>query len=552
MEPLCRRFSTATFDENGELTDISLHYEDNYNFAFDVVDAIAAEEPDKRALVWCNEAGQEGVLTFGDIRRLSNQAANYLTAQGIRRGDRVLLLLGRHFEYWYLMMALHKIGALAIPGVHMLKPHDIAYRLDAAEVHAVICTEDPDLCQRVLSAVSESKAEPLLFNVRAPHEGFVQLDEKLPAQSDAFERPETHADDPLLMYFTSGTTGNPKMVMHTHTYSLAHIVTAGYWQCVQNDGLHLTVADTGWAKASWGKLYGQWLCGSAVLAYEFSRFDGERMMDVIEKYGVTTFCAPPTLYRLMAKSGLRREAFSSIQHASTAGEALQEEIIRLFYEKTGLEIMEGYGQTETVLIIGNYAGGHPKRGSMGKPNPLYKLRLVNPQGEDLPAGETGEIVIDTRERMPEGLCQRYEKNEHANARYWKDGVFHTGDTAYRDEDGYYYYVGRLDDVIKSSGYRIGPFEVESVLIGHPSVLECAITGVPDPERGQLVKATVVLRPGCEGSPALADELKAFVKERTAPYKYPRIIEFVEELPKTVSGKICYNVIRERDAKKAKA
>ena len=432
----------------------------------------------------------------------------------------------------------------------MLKPHDISYRIDAAEVHAVICTEDPDLCQRVRDAVAESNTKPQLYNVRADREGFVRVDTGAAAASADWQRIPTRADDPLLMYFTSGTTGNPKMVMHTHTYSLAHIVTAGYWQCVQNDGLHLTVADTGWAKASWGKLYGQWLCGSAVLAYEFDRFNAEHMMDVIEKYGVTTFCAPPTLYRLMAKSGLRREAFASIQHASTAGEALQEEIIRLFHDKTGLEIMEGYGQTETVLIIGNYAGGHPKRGSMGKANPLYRLHLVNAAGEDVPVGETGEIVIDTRERMPEGLCQRYEKNEHANARYWKEGVFHTGDTAYCDADGYYYYVGRVDDVIKSSGYRIGPFEVESVLISHPSVLECAITGIPDPERGQLVKATVVLRPGCEGTPALADELKQFVKERTAPYKYPRVIEFVDELPKTVSGKICYNIIRQRDAERS--
>ncbi len=544
MKPLYQKFSNAEFDAEGHFTGFSLHYEENYNFAYDVVDEIARQEPEKMAVVWCDEHEREKFLTFGEIKTLSDKAANYFLTQGITKGDRVLLMLKRHYEYWYLIIALHKIGALAIPATHMLKPHDISYRIEAAEVKAIICAEDENLCERVKTAVGEKNIS--LYTVREEREGFICLDEPIEKASAELTRIPTKATDPMIMYFTSGTTGNPKMAVHNHTYSLAHIVTAKYWQCVQDKGLHLTVADTGWAKASWGKIYGQWLCGSAVMVYEFERFNSEKMMQVLEKYQVTTFCAPPTLFRLMAKTGIRHEAFASVEHVSTAGEALQEEIIRLFYEKTGLEIMEGFGQSETVLIIGNFKGSHPKRGSMGKPNPLYKVMLVDREQKPVKPYEHGEIVIDTRERMPEGLCQGYEHNEDANARYWKNGIFHTGDTAYYDEDGYYYYISRLDDVIKSSGYRIGPFEIESVLIQHKAVLECAVTGVPDAERGQLVKATVVLREGYEESETLREELKQFAKERLAGYKYPRIIAFSKELPKTTSGKICYNQIRAKD------
>lgn len=548
MKALYQKYSSAEFDEEGHFIGFSLHYDENYNFAYDVVDEIAGQEPEKIALVWCDEHGGEKFLTFGEISRLSTKAANYFLQQGIRKGDRVMLMLKRHFEYWYLNIALHKIGALSIPATHMLQPEDIAYRLEAAEVKGLICAEDEDLCDRVRKAAEHR--EVLLYTVREEREGFICLDKPIEQASAELERIPTKVTDPMIMYFTSGTTGNPKMAVHNYTYSLAHIVTAKYWQCVKNNGLHLSVADTGWAKASWGKLYGQWLCGSAVMVYEFEHFNSERMMQVLEKYQVTSFCAPPTLFRMMAKNGIRREAFASVEHASTAGEALQEEIIRLFHEKTGLEIMEGFGQSETVLVIGNFKGSHPKRGSMGKPNPLYRVMLVDHDQHPVKPYEHGEIVIDTRNRMPEGLCQGYEHDAAANERYWKNGLFHTGDTAYYDEDGYYYYIGRLDDVIKSSGYRIGPFEVESVLIQHKSVLECAVTGVPDAERGQLVKATIVLRKGYEPSEELKEELKQFANERLAGYKHPKVIVFAESLPKTTSGKICYNQIRSEDWQEA--
>ncbi len=544
MEPLCERFSTTTFDEQGQLKAFQLHYEDNFNFGYDVVDAIAAQEPGKRAVQWCDESGAEKMLTFSEISKLSNQAVGALQSLGIAKGDRVMVMLKRHWEYWFMAPALHKLGAVLVPATHMLREHDITYRIEAANIKAIVCAESEDLCDRIRTAAKEVENPPLLLTVRADREGFQRLDVLMQTQPTEIDRIPTKATDQMLMYFTSGTTGNPKMVVHSYTYPLGHIVTAKYWQCVLNDGLHLTVADTGWAKCSWGKIYGQWLCGSAVMVYEFERFHAEEMMKVLEKYQVTTFCAPPTLYRLMAKTGIRREAFASVQHVSTAGEALQEEIIRLFHEATGLEIMEGFGQSETTLIIGNFAGSKPKRGSMGKPNPLFPVMLVDHDQNPVPLGETGEIVIDTRERMPEGLCMGYEKNEAATARYWRGGLYGTGDTAYMDEDGYYYYVGRVDDVIKSSGYRIGPFEVESVLIQHPAIRDCAVIGVPDVERGQLVKAFAVLRDGIEGTDALKSELQTFVKERTAPYKYPKIIEFIDELPKTFSGKTQYNVLRE--------
>ncbi len=549
MEAMYQKFSQAKFDESGQITGFSLEYPNNFNFAYDVVDAIAEETPEKRALVWCDDAGNERTLTFGEISRLSSQTANYLTKQGIRKGDRVMLMLKRHFEYWYVLIALHKIGAVAIPASHMLTTGDIIYRSNIADIRTIVCADDEELCNKILDASKQSPGLTNLFTVRRNHGGFRTLDELIAKESAVFERLDTKVNEALVLYFTSGTTGYPKAVIHNHAYPLAHIVTAVYWHCVKNDGLHLTVADTGWAKASWGKIYGQWLGGSAVMAYDYDRFDASKLMDVLEKHKVTTFCAPPTLYRLMAKTGIRKEAFASVCHVSTAGEALQEEIIRLFHDCTGLEIMEGYGQTETTLLIANFAGGKPKRGSMGKPSPLYNIRLMDADGNEVPDGETGEIVIDARDRIPEGLCLGYENNDEVNARCWKDGVFHTGDIAYRDEDGYFFYVSRLDDVIKSSGYRIGPFEVESTLIQHHAVVECAVTGVPDAERGNLIKATVVLQAGVEPSDELAKELQEFVKERTAPYKRPRIVEFVEELPKTISGKIRYNVIRDRDAKK---
>ncbi len=549
MKALCQTFCHAERKEDGTFTSFSLSYPENFNFGYDVVDVIAAEAPEKRAVVWCDETGADRTLTFAEISALSSQAAAFLSKQGIKKGDRVLLLLKRYFEYWYVLPALHKIGAVAVPATHMLSASDIVYRANSANIRTIICAGEDELCSKVREAAQEVKIINHLYCVRSEQEGFVRLDTAMAAETTSFPRVDTHVTEPMLMYFTSGTTGYPKMVTHNYTYPLGHIVTARYWQCVMDDGLHLTVAETGWAKASWGKIYGQWLCGSAVMVYDYDRFNGEAMMNILEKYGVTTFCAPPTVYRLMAKTGIRPEAFRSVKHVSTAGEALQKEIIRMFHESTGLEIMEGYGQTETTLIIGNFTGASPKRGSMGKPSPLYDVMLVDADDNPVPDGEAGEIVINTRERMPEGLCMGYANNPDANARYWKNGLFRTGDMAYRDEDGYYFYISRADNIIKSSGYRIGPFEVESALIKHPAVVECAVTGVPDEQRGNIIKASVVLAEGYVASDALAKELQVFVKDRTAPYKYPRIVEFVTELPKTISGKIRYNVIREKDAQK---
>ncbi len=549
MEAIYHRFCQVQMEEDGTFSSFSLNYPDNFNFAYDVVDVIAAEDPEKRAVVWCDETGADRVLNFREISTYSSQAAAFLSKQGIKKGDRVLLMLKRYYEYWYILPALHKIGAVAVPATHMLSTADIVYRVNSADIRTVICAGEASLCNKVREAAQEVKIVSHLFCVRQDQPDFIRLDLAIENESPVFPRVDTDITEPMVTYFTSGTTGYPKMVTHSYTYPLAHIVTAKYWLCVKDNGLHLTVADTGWAKASWGKLYGQWLCGSAVMVYDFERFDGEAMMNVLEKYGVTSFCAPPTVYRLMAKSGLRPEAFRTVKNVATAGEALQKEIIRMFYDSTGLEIMEGYGQTETTLIMGNFSGALPRRGSMGKPSPLYDVMLVDPDGNPVPDGECGEIVINTRERMPEGLCIGHQNNPDAQARYWKNGLFRTGDIAYRDADGYYFYVSRADNIIKSSGYRIGPFEVESALIKHPSVLECAVTGVPDEQRGNIIKASVVLAEGYEASDALAKELQVFVKERTAPYKYPRIVEFVTELPKTISGKIRYNVIREQDTQK---
>ncbi len=547
MEALFKQYSKAEFDHEGHFTGFTLEYPNTFNFGYDVVDAIADAEPQKRAVVWCDVAGNEKTLTFGDIAKCSSQAAACLARMGVKKGDYVMLMLKRHYEYWYVLPALHKLGAIAVPATHMLSTGDVVYRCDSANIAAIICADDDALCGKVLHSLDTVKRVPILFNIRVAREGFLQLDKEMTSEAERFPRTDTSVEDPMLMYFTSGTTGYPKMALHNYAYPLAHIVTAGYWHCVVNDGLHLAVSDTGWAKASWGKIYGQWLCGTAVMVYDYERFDGEAMMQVLEKYKVTTFCAPPTVYRMMTKTGIRSEAFASIQHACTAGEALQKEIIRLFHEKTGLEIMEGFGQTETTLLIGNYSGSHPKRGSMGQPNPHYDIFLVDSDDKPVKQGEPGEIVIDTRTRYPEGLCVCYVNNEQANERFWRNGLYHTGDVAYCDEDGYYFYVGRTDDIIKSSGYRIGPFEVESALIKHPAVMECAITGVPDEERGNIIKASIILSQGYTPSDELAKELQVFVKERTAPYKYPRIVEFVEELPKTISGKIRYNVIRSKDS-----
>lgn len=546
MEPLYTQYSTSVFDADGALTDFTIHAPENFNFAYDVVDVIAREAPEKRALEWCDVNGGHRTFTFSEIARLSIQTANYLLSQGIHKGDRVLVMMKRHYEYWYLVPALLRIGAVVIPATHMLKEKDIIYRVQCADAVAVISAEDKALTDSILAAKTSCPTLRAFFTVRENREGFLRLDEGLISMPDTMERIPTLAAEPFHMYFTSGTTSYPKAVIHDGYYPLAHIPTAKYWHNCQDDGLHLTVADTGWAKASWGKLFGQWLCGSAVMVYEYEHFNAADMLNIIAQYEVTTFCAPPTIYRLLVKNGIPTEAFSKVRYATTAGEALNPEITKRFEEITGLLVREGFGQTETTLVLANFINSPAKIGSIGKANPLYDVRLLDEDGNEADTDCRGEIVIVPRENQ-HGLCMGYLNAEETSRRVWKNGVFHTGDIASKDADGFFWYIGRSDDIIKSSGYRIGPFEIEDVLIQHPSVAECAVTGVPDEERGYVVKATIVLMPGYEPCEELKKTLQTYVKEQTAPYKYPRIIEFVPRLPKTFSGKIQRAKLREQDA-----
>jgi len=462
-----------------------------------------------------------------------------------------MLILKRHFEYWYTILALHRIGAIVIPATYLLSKEDIVYRVKTANISAVVCAEDENICAHVLNSAKECGTLKYLFNVRENRQGFCRLDEEMLTESETIEREDTKSTDPFIMYFTSGTTGYPKAVVHDYSYPLAHIVTAKYWHNNTDGGLHLTVADTGWGKASWGKIYGQWMCGTSVMVYDFEKFNADELMNIVTKYSVSSFCAPPTIYRFLVKSGLQNYDFSCVKYFTTAGEALNPDIFKQFYDYTGLEIKEGYGQTETTMLIGNLIGYPSKRGSLGKASPMYNLKIVDNDGNENRHDEIGEIVVVPTDDRKFGLCIGYDNDEAADLRAWKNGVYHTGDTAYCDEDGYYWFVGRKDDIIKSSGYRIGPFEVESVIIKHPAVMECAVTGVPDPERGYVVKATIVLQKGYTGSDALAKEIQTFVKKSTAPYKYPRVVEFVEELPKTISGKIKHEEIRRADKQKQK-
>ena len=531
------------------LSTFSINCPKNFNFAYDVVDMRAEETPDKRALVWCNTAGEERTLTFGDLRRLSNQTANFFLSQGIGKGDKVMLILKRHYEYWYVLLALHKIGAIAIPATNLLTVKDIVYRVQTAHVKAIICTPEGNVADFAAQAQEQCPELEQKYIVRVPREGFIDLTAGIEQADDHLERIENTENDEMLLYFTSGTTGNPKMVVHDYSYPLAHIITAKYWQNVDPDGLHLTVSETGWAKAAWGKIYGQWLVGTSIMVYDFDHFVPDDLLHIIEKYQVTTFCAPPTIYRFFIKEGMGNYNLSSLKYATTAGEALNLEVFRLFKENTGLSLMEGFGQTETTLLIANLVNSQTKPGAMGKPTPLYHVDLIDAEGNSVAPGEVGEIVVRPCETGKQyGVFCNYHLNDNLYERTWRDGVYHTGDTAYRDEDGYYWYVGRTDDLIKSSGYRIGPFEIENVLMEHPAVLECAITGVPDEVRGQIIKATIVLTSSYQPSEALAKELQDYVKKATAPYKYPRIVEFVKELPKTISGKIRRVEIRQKSAK----
>lgn len=539
---VCEKFVETVEDENGCLENIKFKNTDVFNFGFDVVDGIADKYPEKLAMLHIDKHKEERRFTFKDIKRASNQCANYFTSLGIKRGDKVMLVLKRHYQFWFSMIALHKIGAVAIPATNQLKDHDFEYRYKAAGVSAIICTADGDTAEIAERAAKNCDCVKQLVMVGGAREGWHDFDSEYKLYSGKFERPENASagDETALMFFTSGTTGNPKMAAHKHTYALGHFVTAKYWHCCERDGLHLTISDTGWGKSLWGKLYGQWLCEGAVFVYDFDRFDADEILPMFAKYNITTFCAPPTMLRMLIKSDLSKYDLSSIHHMTTAGEALNPEVFRQFEEATGLQIMEGFGQTETTLTIANLYGTTPKIGAMGKASPQYDVDIVDLDGNPVADGEVGEIVIRTKDDIPCGLFKEYYLDEEKTNEAWYDGMYHTGDTAWRDEDGYFWYVSRIDDVIKSSGYRIGPFEIESVIMELPYVLECGVSAAPDEVRGQVVKASIVLVPGTEGTEELKKEIQNYVKTHTAPYKYPRVVVFRDELPKTISGKIQRN------------
>ena len=523
---------------------------ENFNFAYDVVDAIATEDPEKNAMVWCNDKGDEARFTFAQMNHYSNKAANFFRSHGIKKGDPVMLILKRRYEFWFCLLGLHKLGAICIPATHLLTKKDIVYRCNAADIKMIVCVAENDVISHVEEAEPESPTLVITALVGGTKEGWIDLDSELNAASDKFERPagneSTSNSDIMLLYFTSGTTGMPKMVQHDFSYPLGHILTAKYWQNVSSGGLHLTVADTGWAKAMWGKIYGQWLSGASVFVYDYDKFVPSELLEIISKYKITSFCAPPTIYRFFIKEDLTRYDLSSLIDCSIAGEPLNPDVYNQFLKATGLELREGYGQTELTVTIATYPWMKPKPGSMGKPSPGYAVDLLNDDGKSCEIGEEGQIVIYTDKSVPVGMFNGYYRDPGLTKKVWNNDIYYTGDMAWKDEDGYFWFVGRADDLIKSSGYRIGPFEVESALLEHPAVLECAITAVPDPIRGQIVKATVVLTKNYEASDALVKELQDHVKKVTAPYKYPRIIEFVNELPKTISGKIRRVEIREQD------
>ena len=541
---LCEKFVECTETENGVLKDVKFKNTESFNFGFDCVDAIAEKYPEKLAMIHLDKNKTERRFTFLDMKKESARCANYFLSLGIRKGDKVMLVLKRHYQFWFAMLALHKIGAIAIPATYQLREHDFVYRFNAAGVKAIVCTSDGDCAEIVDKVQPECPTLTLKVLVGGQREGWKDFDSEYGLFKSSFRRtPDTPSgDDPALMFFSSGTTGNPKMVEHKHTYGLGHFLTARYWHCCEPDGLHFTISDTGWGKSLWGKLYGQWLCEGAVFVYDFERFHASDLLPLFAKYQITTFCAPPTMLRMMIKEDLSRYDFSSVRHMTTAGEALNPEVAMQFKKSTGLEIMEGFGQTETTLTVGNFGGTKVKLGSMGKPSPQYKVMIVDPDGNEVPTGETGEIVIDISEGSPVGLFTEYYRDEEKTREVMHDGFYHTGDTAWRDEDGYFFYVGRVDDIIKSSGYRIGPFEVESVIMELPYVLECGVSACPDPVRGQVVKASIVLTKGTEPTEELKKEIQDYVKAHTAPYKYPRVVVFRDELPKTISGKIRRNAL----------
>jgi acetyl-CoA synthetase len=524
---------------------------ENFNFAYDVMDELAKEKPDSPALVWCDERGAEATFTYAQLKLWSDKAANFFAAAGIGKGDPVMLILKRRYEFWFAILALHKLGAIAIPATHLLTTKDIVYRNNAADIKMIVAIDDEAVMARVDEAQPETPSLVAKATLGGPREGWLQFTagvDKAPAlRARPVGAAASRNDDIMLLYFTSGTTGMPKMVRHDFTYPLGHIPTAKYWQDVKEGGLHLTVSDTGWAKAMWGKIYGQWLSECAVFVYDYDRFVAKELLSVIAKHGVTSFCAPPTIYRFFIKEDLRAYDFSRLERCAVAGEPLNPEVYNRFKEETGISLREGYGQTELTVAVATYPWMEPKPGSMGKPSPGYDIDIIDEDGRSCDVGEEGQIVVRTAKRKPVGMFGGYYRDKELTDSVWSDGVYRTGDMAWRDEDGYFWFIGRADDLIKSSGYRIGPFEVESALLEHPGVLECAITAVPDPDRGQIVKATVVLAKGWVASDDLKLELQEHVKKVTAPYKYPRVIEFVSELPKTISGKIRRVEIRGKES-----
>ena len=591
MRNINERYVDETYDSKGVLTTYSVHYPDNFNFAYDVVDDIAVNDPERMAMIWCNPEGEEHFFTFADMKEWSDKTANFLAREGIGRGDYVMVILRRHYQFWFTALALAKLGAVMVPATFMLKEHDLEYRLNGASIKAVITTNVGDIVDIVESTMNTydcpSVEKFILVNgagggltpqdeagnflvgddigpalsgqlgicaAACDREGWIDFNTEVRASSSDFERRQTLAADPMLMYFSSGTSGNPKMVLHDSGYAIGHLITAKHWHNVRPDGIHFTIADTGWGKAVWGKFYGQWLMEACVFTYDFDRYHAAEILGMVKKYNITTLCCPPTMYRLMMQEDFEQFDLSSLEYSTTAGEALNPDIFDFWKEKTGLIIYEGFGQTETVLTIGNLTNTTPRPGSMGRPVPLFDTQIMRDDGTRCEVGETGEICIRAEggagtDGRPAGIMMEYYRNPEKTAEAIYDGWYHTGDTAWCDEDGYFWYVGRNDDVIKSSGYRIGPFEIESVMLEHDAVRECAVTGVPDPVRGKVVKATVVLADGFTGSESLTRELQKWVKKQTAPYKYPRVIEYVDELPRTVNGKIRRVAIREQDTKK---
>lgn len=531
-----KQYCSEVFDEKGRLQDMSLSYPDTFNFGYDVVDRLAEDHPEKRALVWCNVEGQEAFFTFAEVKKYSNQMANVFRRGGIGRGDRVMLILKRHYEYWFAAIALHKLGAVMIPATHMLTVSDLAYRIQSSGAKAIVCTPRNHVPEKIKEALIKSDESMKLWCVQQNTEGFENLTDAMKKASEDFVRVQTCVTDPMILYFTSGTTGHPKGVIHDYSYPLAHIVTAKYWHQAEDGGLHFTVAETGWAKASWGKLYGQWLVGSAVMVYDFDNFDPKQLTSIINRYGVTSFCAPPTVYRYLVRKGV--PDMPTLKHATTAGEMLAPEVFRKFTERTGLPLCEGYGQTETTLLMANFKGYDPVAGSMGIPSPLYQIELRGKDGQAVGVGEIGEIVIipKTGGRQP-GVFTAYMNNQDQYDYAWRDGVYHTGDAAYMDEKGLYWFHGRFDDIIKTGGFRVGPYEVEHVLIEHPAVAECSVVGVPDSLRGQAIKAVILLGAGYHPSAELELEIKNDINQKLAEYKWIRQIEFVTEFSKTISGKI---------------